>query len=182
MATLYQLPCTSCDQSMQIGVTQAGEELNCTCGVQILVPTLREIKALPAVESPEASPPLAKPAWSPGQGALFAIGVLLLASGLYMHVRLSTVRDKIDLSRPEFVENDDIKQLDLFSAWRVWEQVGKMTKGSGELPYRRTPEFIARRNEHARLTRNLMASWAVAGAGAVGIASAFAVRGFSRNH
>ncbi len=179
MATLYQLPCTSCDQSMQIGVTQAGEELNCSCGVQILVPTMREIKALPTVETPEASPVLVKPAWSPGQGALFAIGVLLLASGLYMHVRLSSVRDKIDLSRPEFVENDDIKQLDPFSAWRVWEQVGEMTKFSGELPYRRTPEFIARRNEHARLTRNLMASWAVAGAGAIGIASAFAVRAFA---
>ncbi|MFC1759612.1 hypothetical protein ACFL2H_12740 [Planctomycetota bacterium] len=179
-SSLYQLPCTSCDQPIQVSLTQAGEELQCSCGAEVLVPTMREVKALPAVDVPERPDASPKSSWSPGQGALFAIGILLLASGFYMHVLLTSAREKIDINRPEFVENDDIKDLDPFSAWQMWEAVNKMTRDSGELPYRRTPEFIARRNEYSRLTRNRMASWAVIAVGAVTTCAAFAARMLGR--
>jgi hypothetical protein len=176
MTTLYQLSCTNCQNFLNVSITQAGEELSCSCGARVLVPTLRELKTLPlAANNPEVVP--SKRSWTPTQGGLFAVGILLTAIGIYMHVRSTQARNAIDISRPQFVELDfDIQDLSPYQAWRTWENVLKM---KDRLNYRPTPDFLARRAEHAKWSQYRYVSWGISGAGICSVVAAFGLRLFT---
>ncbi|MCA9214694.1 MAG: hypothetical protein KDB27_16595 [Planctomycetales bacterium] len=138
---------------------------------------MREIKLLPEVKNASISAKRTTRAWSAAQGALFAIGVIMLASAIYMHVRLSNARSQIDIRRPQFVELDfDIQDLNPYYAWKTWETVVASTNGTGLMRPRRPPEFLERRKTHARLTQYRTASWVVGAIGLAGIGTAFFVR------
>ncbi len=74
----------ACGQTHIVDTPQAGSILQCHCGRQIQVPTLREIAQLPAAEQTEGTEQISPRRWTHRQGILFAIGaaVVLLASGI----------------------------------------------------------------------------------------------------
>lgn len=73
-----KLLCMSCGQTHKIDSTQAGSILNCSCGEQIHVPTLREIAQLPDADAAEPTRTHSPRRWTRTQGILFAIGAVCL--------------------------------------------------------------------------------------------------------
>jgi hypothetical protein len=77
MTAQYFLPC-SCGQKVRVEPAQAGGQVACSCGKTVQVPTLRGLKQL-EVAPPDAAA-LRRAAgrrWSPVQGAMFSIGLVV---------------------------------------------------------------------------------------------------------
>jgi hypothetical protein len=78
----YLLPCTGCQQSIPVEIAQAGETVRCDCGADVPVPTLRELRRLPTVDSvvPDGQKIIAgSTSWSTSRRCLFALGFLVAA-------------------------------------------------------------------------------------------------------
>ena len=76
MSTRYLVPC-SCGEQTAIDIGQAGQEVNCRgCGAAIEVPTMRGIRELKPAPKPEQEEKPA-PDWTPLQGGLFAVGIII---------------------------------------------------------------------------------------------------------
>ncbi len=78
----YLLTC-SCGEKVRVEPAQAGGRVSCGCGQSIAVPTLRGLRALE--EAPPDKAALQRAAgrqWSPLQGAMFSIGLLVAVVSL----------------------------------------------------------------------------------------------------
>jgi hypothetical protein len=99
----HLLPCP-CGQSIPIDTSQAGERITCAkCGQSQDAPTYRGIKALPLDAADVAAAKQAQQAageWSPTQGYLFALGLVLLLIGLCGAVYCAYVVRQIDVPDP----------------------------------------------------------------------------------
>lgn len=74
---LYLVSCT-CGEQLRVRLSQAGEQLNCKCGANVSVPTIRGLKQLPVVADEEHKPVAPVAIW---QGPVFAVGVIALFVG-----------------------------------------------------------------------------------------------------
>jgi hypothetical protein len=137
MPTKYLLTC-QCGRKHEVDVSQSGLELACECGQKLSVPTLRGLRALPAIEDAVARP---ERPWGPRDGLLLA-GVLLLVAGLtavgllwvrypsYPTVRpqeFETVRGaaRADLDKRTFLEQlQELREMQTQGIYTgEWEQV-----------------------------------------------------------
>jgi hypothetical protein len=82
MSVQYLLPC-SCGQKVRVEAAQAGGQATCGCGKSLTVPTLRALKQLEVAQPDEAAARrAARGGWSPLQGALFSIGIVVACVSL----------------------------------------------------------------------------------------------------
>ncbi|MEE2780787.1 MAG: hypothetical protein VX431_01165 [Planctomycetota bacterium] len=84
-----------CGQVHLIETALAGSTLRCDCGIEILVPTLREIVQLEDAE--ETLSTQRRSRWTRQQGILFAIGVTLFFVGLGVAAILINMRPPAQL-------------------------------------------------------------------------------------
>ena len=76
------LPC-SCGQKVRVETAQAGGQAACGCGKSLTVPTLRAPRQLAVAQPDEATAKGAvRRGWSPLQGALFSIGLIVTCVSL----------------------------------------------------------------------------------------------------
>jgi hypothetical protein len=161
MSTRFKLPCDQCSHVHPISPTQAGETLSCDCGHSILVPTLREIRALEPLERPDAEH--TSPDWNVQRGLLFVGGALLLAIAALATWRIWPQRDALVTTQPAFQEiNFDVQRLNPNEAWDAWEHLRQQT-----LEFRVTPEYLSNRKKYRELSYLLYAAWSGAAIGLV---------------
>lgn len=165
----FLLPC-ECGQSVPIRLTQAGHTVRCTCNRELVVPTMREIRALPAAI--ERDTPLGtQPAWPIQYGILFAIGmgIAVAAAGslLYFGWQRSKVMPYVRKPIVDDVEFQvSASELSPPEAWDIWTKYREV-----ELGARRPPMYLLyRRRADTLETRMKMA----AGLGALGLLVAVA--------
>ena len=120
MTRCYLLPC-SCGRELSVQPPQAGEQIRCTCGASLQVPTMLEMKQL--VPVPDEAEPLGQrpaAAWGARQGMFFG-GVVVLAVSLVLGIVVVATRpvppEKI--VDPGFIRQETQK-LTPMQAWRIW--------------------------------------------------------------
>jgi hypothetical protein len=69
--TTYLLAC-NCGKSTPVEVGQAGGQVVCECGTRLDVPTLRQLRHLPAAEAPSVPAARAGREWNPRKGVISA--------------------------------------------------------------------------------------------------------------
>ncbi|HWB12609.1 MAG TPA: hypothetical protein VG826_25510 [Pirellulales bacterium] len=82
MPTHYLLPC-QCGKKTEVDSSQSGLSVNCACGAQLAVPTMRGLAALERVDAAPrevASEP--GPTWGAGQGLAFLGSTVVIAAAL----------------------------------------------------------------------------------------------------
>lgn len=79
MRAKYLLPCT-CGREIPVEATQAGQPIRCQCGLELEVPTLRNLTRLKPAEPPAAAPRRARSAWGRRQRVMLA-GLAIMAIG-----------------------------------------------------------------------------------------------------
>ncbi len=104
--TKYLLPC-SCGREIPVEITKAGQEVQCTCGASVEVPTLQGLRALKRA-APDAAAPR-KSTWGLRQqlllvGAVITVIALVPAGYLYLY-------------RPQMLDIDTVSP---WHAWRIW--------------------------------------------------------------
>ena len=166
MSQQYLFTC-ECGEQIAILPRQAGESRSCQCGGQIVLPTFREIRQLPTLETDETKEK-AKANWTIGHGLAFSFGIPILLIGLcwlgydaWRYNRLNTeaptVEDLIAAS-PDYLTQLDFEQLSLVDSYeQVWKPLEKLA-----LRTRPTPGFVQRREFAKYLIRRM----SIAGGGA----------------
>ncbi len=151
---VYLLKCDTCGRENEIVLRQAGESIGCACGVQLEIPTLREIRKLPEMEDRTLS---SGRSWSRAQGVLFTLGLLVtvltvIAASYAMYWRSSLYVEPLTAKDVTFLLDMDV--LTPTMAWDAWvKQFRDYDLGS-----RQEPIHIANR----KLARNLLISSIVA--------------------
>jgi hypothetical protein len=115
----YLLTCT-CGNSVSVEVGQAGGKVACSCGTQLEVPPLRQLRHLPQAKPKETA---AARTWGTRQGwitlGLIVVGALLVASAWTWWTQPV---------RPKFVAEDymannvdrNMKAWKPIDAWNLW--------------------------------------------------------------
>jgi hypothetical protein len=92
---LYRLAC-SCGATHLVATSQAGQQLTCSCGKPLPIPTLRELRELPVAETPSQPRPgdidradARRP--SVLVGLMFAVIVLALPTAIFFTYQRLTV-------------------------------------------------------------------------------------------
>ncbi len=82
----YLLPCPACGNKLTVVAGQAGQLVQCTCGADVEVPTIRGLRELEQISSVAESPSR----WTSRHSVAF-LGLLIaagaLAFSLYLHLR-----------------------------------------------------------------------------------------------
>jgi hypothetical protein len=78
----YLLPCEACGKKTAVSSAQAGDVMRCTCGAELTVPTLRQLKQLEIVESnaPTRSASRRGVGWEDRHRLSFLLAVVALAA------------------------------------------------------------------------------------------------------
>ena len=147
MAAKYLLPCPHCDQSIEVGIPQAGQAVNCSaCQQQTTAPRLGELRKLPPVGGQlEAAPKIRNRANS----GMFVAGLLLAllglggAGGLYYYANTLIVdynvegaMDRIDeevvdkMPPDELVAYYDTMDLNELGEWQEQPYVSSTRQGN----------------------------------------------------
>ncbi|MFV1965704.1 MAG: hypothetical protein ACC628_09805 [Pirellulaceae bacterium] len=118
----YLLPC-DCGKSVRIEVSQAGQTVACACGKSLDIPAMRAIRELVPDEPIEV--PSAGRRWSAAHGAGFAIGSLLLVSGLGIgivsHLQYAYMKTQIPPLPSAEATAAWVAEIDDWSAMQAWE-------------------------------------------------------------
>jgi len=132
----YLLPCT-CGESVRVSRAQAGQDVACSCGKALKVPTLRGLRDLEPAASDAASQ--ATRVWTPIHGVLFASGLLAAVLGLlvalysawmFSGVQVYTVDQSDALLEHDAVHIDSYTPEQLLDDWKMMVAQGlgpKMT-------------------------------------------------------
>ncbi|HEV3415602.1 MAG TPA: hypothetical protein VG056_02265 [Pirellulales bacterium] len=114
----YLLSCT-CGRRIPVAAAQAGEQLQCECGQQVEVPTLRHLTSLERLDDSSARP---QRAWGARQGLIF-LGACLIAvavGGLLV----------LQLQKPQPIQepaaNVDVAAM---SPAEIWMQMDRLERG-----------------------------------------------------
>lgn len=169
MATFYRLTCEKCSKELSVAQTEAGNQRLCECGNEFTVPRLMQLKQHPVIEEQKSK---AASEWHPARGYLFALGILFLAIGAYLHFKIDPLRSELDTEQPAFPGfNDDVRDWPAEVVWDAW-----VTVRTWDLGYRATPQYLENRAKHTKLTNYLYAGWSLAGLGAVLMITGAALR------
>ena len=115
----YLLQC-ECGESHVISNHQAGKTIACSCGKDLVVPTLRNLAELPRVDEADDKP---KSSWGVRQGVFTAaLLVALLLGGVAAWFQWQTPAppEPFDvIARSEFFE-ENVDKLTAEQAWKLW--------------------------------------------------------------
>ncbi len=121
MATSYLLPC-SCGQKVRVEVGQAGGSARCTCGAQLDVPAMRQIRDLEEAPSDDRRPDAPADSWSPRKGAIL-LGLVIAAvsagAGVYQWAT-QPVPVVNDLETSLATIADQTATLSPAATWNLW--------------------------------------------------------------
>lgn len=120
MPDQFLLPC-ECGQAIPIEVSQAGQEVTCSCGRSMSVPSMRAIRQLEPAKT-NTSAPAEKAAWNPVKGFIFGFGALLIVGGLITAGHSYFVYSRVADYKPSNAELDlQLEQIDKLTADHLWE-------------------------------------------------------------
>ena len=131
MAVKYLLPC-GCGESLQVDVSQAGSTIPCACGRELEVPTLRGLRELAEVEVASIS---GKSRWTPAQGVLFTLGLVLLVVGIgavaYGYPRVRAVQPIVEVDEHKLFSDslEDLTPSQLYDMWKELHAHGLVERG-----------------------------------------------------
>ena len=118
MSDQFLLPC-ECGQTLPIGISQAGQELTCSCGRSITIPSMRAIRQLQPVKAATKAP---EKTWNPVKGFIFGIGALLIIGGLVTAGHSYFVYSQVVDYKPSSAElSMQLEEIDKLSAPNLWE-------------------------------------------------------------
>ena len=172
----YLLPC-SCGQSIVVEASQAGQMVACSCGRSQEAPTMRGIRALePAAQANAREAKPGQPAaWSPVQGGLFVLGILIAMAGIAAAGWYGYEIQRINVPVPteaDFIR--DANQIDGMPVDELYEgyiKVREMGLGAAE-----TPLYAIAQRVEAVYKRYVIAGCIAAVIGLALVASAFIFR------
>ncbi len=134
MSQRYLLPC-SCGLTTPVTISQAGTNIQCSCGQSLQVPSIRGLKALPPEKETEVS--RQKPTKGAEYngvnvlGAIFVIGAVLLAVGIgiagwngYVYSQIDTKDYDQELAAEDEKGIEGLNIMQLYSTWKYLEQAG----------------------------------------------------------
>jgi len=176
MSEKYLLPC-SCGEQVSVGVSQAGGNVSCSCGNQLVVPSMREIRRLePAAEAEAISSPSGT--WQLWQGLVLAGLVVTLAGGGYTARLYSQMPEP---PRHDYIEEHEqslaaLDRMPIHQAYGFWHD---QVKGFG------LRDHITRADDDYRQAKDLLmqqiyVSGAVAAAGVLLLITAVTIGFASR--
>lgn len=121
-----------CGQPHYVSSSQAGQQLTCTsCGKQVTVPTLRELRDLPDAAATVSQPATSTSVWKTWRGPTMATFVALFLITGGMSLRFTLQRLNIDTSYDEETEIELGEQLfdqygpdALSMTWEQYQTVG----------------------------------------------------------
>ena len=142
------LLCTSCGQTLKIDTTQAGSILNCHCGKQIQVPTLREIAQLPDADAAERIGTHSPRRWTRTQGILFAVGAAcillsaIIATILFANLPSLELTGRVGKVAALDRQLDRLSPSETLDLWRYYESAPttmiSIAEKTGSLQQRRS--------------------------------------------
>jgi hypothetical protein len=156
----YRLVC-SCGATHLVTTSQAGQELTCSCGKPLPIPTLRVLRELPVAESPNQSRPQDNDHATTRRpsvliGLMFAVIVLALPTAIFFTYQRLTV----DTSYTEANDREQaIEALDKASPTElsaIWSDFS--TEGLG-LPTK--PMFYHAQRTIRMLETKMLAAWGI---------------------
>ncbi len=116
----HLLTCT-CGREIPVELSQAGEELRCTCGATILVPTFRQLRELP-VAAVEPTKQVATHAWGARQGTITAslifTALLLVGAGVSRYFEPMLPRFNPAVWNQSV--SAEIDKMVPAEAWKIW--------------------------------------------------------------
>lgn len=139
MSTKYLLPC-ECGKTVPVATFQAGDDVRCSCGLSLHVPSIMGLKKLQAVD--DGSTPKVKraPGWSPLQGVMFALGMLILVGSLLptaywaaLHYQSIPFTKSTDAEESKYF-NVEVDKMKLLDSVKLWEEATKQGLGDQEVP------------------------------------------------
>jgi hypothetical protein len=158
----YLLTC-ECGKTIPVDVGQAGERVQCECGAQVEVPTLRKLRHLPAAEPEVAGE---RTAWNASKGvaaAGFILAALLAGYALWNRLNEPKVPQFDPVFRTTKVE-EGLEQMSPLDAWKMWVEVYQPLANSGfavfEYPHKEAIEQQI--SQHRILQTTLLVLAAVA--------------------
>jgi hypothetical protein len=167
----YLLTC-GCGRQHTVEPGQAGESIPCECGATLAVPTLRQLRQLPAASVEKVAS--VGPAWGARQ-ATITVSLLLLAVCLAI-AAMSRLSEKPvpELDPVAYGKNVDylITNMTPLQAWERWIDFYEPLKTTGFIVYRH-PETDAMQTEldwHRWIQRAALGLAAVFGVVAAGLA------------
>lgn len=130
----HLLPCT-CGRKVSIEVGQAGGTVVCECGVQLDVPTMRQIRELEPAPSEESPSHVRTDDWNARKGViLLGLVIAVLSAGLGAY--FLTTKPKLPTYHLETAIDGLRKEIDAYSpadTWYVWK-VLILKNGLTEIP------------------------------------------------
>ena len=143
----YFLPC-ECGERVIVERGQAGQVVNCACGAELNVPTMRGLRQLDPISD---TPVVATSGWSVGRGLTFAsafvVMLVALAYSAYCFYGVSQIR----VGRPDvpFVQQQSDAQVENMTVQQVWGEWRSITeRGLGRY---QVPQFVINREVVALL-------------------------------
>jgi hypothetical protein len=120
----YLLPCKACGTELAVSTGQAGQTLHCRCGATIDVPSIRELRNLPAAEREVAS----GPTWGSRQGLLFVggaiAGVALIGIAVLWLMRPALVDIRAEIGEPDLATlQKEVKSVSLDEGYMRYESI-----------------------------------------------------------
>jgi hypothetical protein len=116
----HLLTCT-CGRQIPVELSQAGEELRCTCGAAVSVPTFRQLRELPLAEV-EPVKQVATHTWGARQGTIAAslifAALLLLGAGISRY--FEPVLPRFNPAAWNQSVSGEIDKLVPAEAWKIW--------------------------------------------------------------
>jgi len=125
MRTKYLLPC-SCGEKIPVDTSQAGGRVQCGCGEELSVPSMRGLRSLETAEvsEPRAAAEAARPAWGPRQGLMLAGVLLVVLAIIPAGLLYRQMPEKLRFDVPAVVthNHEQIDQLPITETWVVWKE------------------------------------------------------------
>ena len=135
----HLLPCEQCGQAITVSVSMAGRAVACPhCGASVTAPKMGLIRQLPLAEQPIEK--RRRREWSTTNGALFALGFVLLIAGsigaTYWYLDYQQHQGEIlkfypDGQIPDFSDvstfEASVSQLSVSDLWDQWREALKET-------------------------------------------------------
>lgn len=123
MTTKYLLPC-ECGNQVTVDATQAGLTVECTCGKELQVPTMRGLANCERA-SEEVAPPTST--WGAAQGMLL-LGISVLLLGLIGTIytwQVAEFNENLDftLRVDKAAHGKDVEAMSPAELWMEWKQM-----------------------------------------------------------
>jgi hypothetical protein len=168
----HRFPC-ACGVEHLVVPSEAGQQIRCSCGQVLEVPTLRRLRQLPTSGSGDSRG--TRRTWSTGQGLLFNVGLVILVLALFALAFLGRKRSQLSLERPAFPYQEfvakEVAQWNVNELWEFWTANREV-----KLDARPTPDYLIARQLARRLDGFLMVAAAFGVLGLIAVCAAILYR------